>query len=282
MPVKSSSLHQLVPSVPEGWIIDSEPKIYIPETLYEYINGGAELYISYGMDSAISTRFSKDGVGEIRVEIFDMHEAKNAFGVFTHTRTTDEKILGQGSQYFTGAQIFWKKNFFVSVIANDENDEIKKAIKTISKEIEIKIKENGELPEVLNLLPDEQLVKDGFIYFHHYIWLNSYYYLSNDNFLMIDNDVDAILAKYGSEDNRHFILIVDYSSKEKQKVALNNFRKLFMDGEREKECIQIEDGSWLGYKDENDFLVAVFNAGSKKEADDILMKAESNIKSLTE
>ena len=119
MSANTKELATLLPEIPENWKPDGEPRLYYPEQLYDYINGGAELYISYGMNRVISQLLSNENGDEIRVEIFDMNEAKNAFGVFTHTRTSDEKKFGQGSQYFTGAQIFWKNKYPAAAIPQE-------------------------------------------------------------------------------------------------------------------------------------------------------------------
>jgi len=42
----ASEHSKLFPEI-KGWEISGEIKVYTPETLYDYINGAAELYLSY-------------------------------------------------------------------------------------------------------------------------------------------------------------------------------------------------------------------------------------------
>lgn len=273
-----NELYKIVPATPQGWIKEGESTIYNKETLYDYIDGGAELYISYGMDSVISTLYTKEGIGEIRVEIFDMHNAENAFGVFSHTRTRDEKEYGNGSQYFTGALIFWKGNYYISVMADDENDEIKNAITELAKDTEEKINVNGSIPDIISFLPKENLIQDGFIYFHHYIWLNSYYFLSNENILNIDQNCHAVIGKYNVDKQRQYLLIVQYTDADKAMNAFISFRKHFLDDSLKTNTVNIEDETWVTGKQTGNFLIGVFNSPSKASAEGLLMKTEKNLK----
>jgi len=96
MNLNASVLDKLLPDSTEGWKPSDKDRYYNPETLYNYINGGAELYISYGFREVISRTYSKSGQPNLTVEIFDMVEAKNAFGVFCHVREGIDYSYGQG------------------------------------------------------------------------------------------------------------------------------------------------------------------------------------------
>ena len=268
------SILDLMPGDIEGWTLREPVKVYTPETLYDYIDGGAELYLSYGMKEVASRIIIQDD-NEIRIEIFDMEKPGNAFGVFTHTRTKDEKIYGQGSQFFTGALIFWKDRYFVAITANDENEPIRKAIKDIATAIEANIQSEGNIPSIVNLLPEDELEPDGFLYFHHYIWLNSYYYISNDNFLNIDSNSDAILAKYGNNEDRHYLLIVQYPDIESAEKAINSFHEYFP--ETRALTGQNENKNWLGATYQQNYLIAVFNASQEIAALDLIFKVVNKI-----
>jgi len=277
MSAQSDILYEILPQKLENWDTDGDPVLYDTSTLYDYINGGAELYLSYGMHKVVSQRYAKEGVGQIRLEIFDMVEPGNAFGVFSHTRTHDEKKFGQGSQYFTGAQIFWKGRYFISVMADDENEQIVSAINSLSANVDKRIDKEGELPVILNYLPKDGLVSDGYTVFNHYIWLNSYYFISDDNFFNISAQTNAILAKYGGKDERHYLLIIEYIDEEQAEEAFKNYSLRFLDGAEDKNIEKLEDGSFVGGNIEGNVLVCVFNTKSEIQAREILESARQNI-----
>jgi len=269
MQAQKSELFVKLPASINGWQQLEEPILHTPETLYDYINGGAELYISYGMQEVISQLYIRQDM-EIRVEVFDMGASKNAFGVFSHTRTVDEKNYGQGSQSFTGALIFWKGKYFISIVSNDENELINQTIRKIATELEEQIQDTGPLPAIIRFLPRQGQVKDGFCYFHHYIWLNAYYYITNDNFLNINDQTDAVLAKYGSRDDRHFLLVVQYPSEIEAYQAGKQFFSKYVPQCTSNGVERLEDGTWAGGKVEGSFFMAVFNGPSSETVKNLL------------
>jgi hypothetical protein len=273
----SQNLTDLLPEIPKDWKIPGDDRIYDSGSLYEYINGGAELYISYGMKEVASRLISNSDGDEIRIEIFDMISAKNAFGVFSHTRTRDDGKFGQGSQYFPGTQIFWKDQYYISIMATDENENIRYALNELSSRIDEKISGTGDMPAIIKLLPKENLEKDAFMYFHHYIWLNSYYFIADDNFLYIDQNTNALLAKYGNKENRYYLLLVEYVDPEKANSVLSVFKEKFLDPDSEETVVLIEDGKWLGGSVKDKYLICVFNANSKFEAEKLISNTKDNI-----
>ncbi len=270
----AKDLFNLLPPVPPDWELQREDTIYTPESLYEYINGGAELYLSYGMKDVVS-RIITQGENEIRIEIFDMTEAPNAFGVFTNTRLADEKQYGQGSQYFTGAQIFWKDKYYIVITANDENEAIVEVIKSLASSIDNKISEIGEIPGIIQYLPKEGLQPDAYVYFHHYIWLNAQYYIANDNFLNIDNTTPAVLGKYNEKEDRMYLLLVQYPDSKIAGESYKAFRERFLH-DTESNLVQIEDETWLGGELYNDLLICVFNGKSSQEVSNLMNKAKNH------
>lgn len=274
-PALGQDLFRLLPRNPDGWGNTRTDHLYTPETLYDYIDGGAELYLSYNMKE-VASRIISQGDNEIRIEVFDMQEAKNAFGVFTHTRTKDQRQYGQGSQEFVGALIFWKGRYFVAITANDNNREISDAMHQLGQQIEARITEEGETPAILNLLPTENLDEDGFLYFHHYIWLNAYHYISNENILNISDKCDAVLAKYGKKEKRTYLLIIRYPDETKAREGYSSLLSELYEGDDDPQMI--EDGSFIGSALTGKYLQVVFNAATAVEASELLNLTENKIK----
>ena len=66
-----SDLMALLPDMVEGWNITEEDHIYDRENLYAYINGGAELYLSYGFKQVVNRMYSVPDQPDILLDIFD-------------------------------------------------------------------------------------------------------------------------------------------------------------------------------------------------------------------
>ncbi|MBT8333911.1 MAG: hypothetical protein KJP19_05705, partial [Deltaproteobacteria bacterium] len=83
----TTRLHELVQGLPETleqWSKSSDFAVYDAENLYVYINGGAELYISYQFINLISQPYVNEEDDEIKIDIFDMGSSQNAYGIFSH------------------------------------------------------------------------------------------------------------------------------------------------------------------------------------------------------
>jgi hypothetical protein len=272
-----SDLAKLFPDNLEGWKVTEKDNIYTQKNLYNYIDGGAELYLSYGFKKLISRIFTAPGQPDILLDLFNMGTSKNAYGVFSHSRETEDRTFGQGSQYTPGLLLFWKGRYFVSLFASPETEKSKKAVFSLARHIEAGIETEGPLPEILSLLPQESLVKESIRYFHHYIWLNSYYFVAHENILHIDEKTDALLAKYGERQNRYFLLIVKYQTEKDAKIAYNDFMKNYLPELSEGKIVQIEDSKWTGCRIVKNYLSIVFNAPTEEKALYLIEKVQQKI-----
>jgi hypothetical protein len=274
----ASSLALLLPDKIEGWNVVENDHTYNPETLYDYIDGGAELYLSYGFNEVLSRRYTKYEQPDIVVDIFDMGTSHNAYGTFSHSRETLDSTFGQGSEYAEGLLLFWKDRYFISILTFPETVESKKAIFQLARIIEKAIPNEGPLPQILDILPQKSLVPESIRYFHHYIWLNSYYYVADQNILHIDEKTDALLAKYGEKKKRSLLLIVQYQKDEKAAGALNDFVQYYMPEHPEEFVVQIEDETWTACQMSGNFLMVVFSASTKGGALQLIEEVQERIR----
>ena len=261
---------EFIPESLDGWSKTEADQFYNRENLYDYIDGGAELYLSYGFRSLINRTYIQPGQPDIILDIFDMGGSPNAFGIFSHSREKVGKEFGQGSQYTAGSLLFWKDRYFISILASPETPESSRAIKKLAGIIESHIKKEGPLPALIDLLPRDSLIKESVRYFKHYIWLNSYYFIANQNILHIDENTDAFLAKYRENNGKSLLLLVQYPDTESAKAAYQDFVKNYLLGVYDPAAVQLEDGSWTGIRLQSNLIIAVFNSSSKENVNDLI------------
>jgi hypothetical protein len=269
-----------LPDSLRGWTAESLILLDDKVSLYDYIDGGAELYISYGYRNAVSRKYLKQGQPEVVVEIFDMNTPANAFGVFSNTRYEEDYSYGQGSQYVEGALFFWKGKYYVSVMTTEETKESMSLVHELGRIISEKITETGSEPAILDLLPSEGLDKSGILYFHHYIWLNSFYFIADEDFLLIGDNTCAVLAKYGPPHNRSYVLIIRYNDNETAVKAYNNFLNEYFPEGKHREISQLEDHRWMSVKLEGNVLFGVFNGISEEHVKGLMTEVELNIRKI--
>lgn len=105
-------------SLPETSVIES--RIFTRESLYGYIDGGAELYLEYGFDTLFVTELSCRG-SELQAEIYRMKDDEAAFGIFSVSRfrcNGGPKLTEHMCRSAFQLQ-FCKGPFYVSIV-NDE------------------------------------------------------------------------------------------------------------------------------------------------------------------
>jgi hypothetical protein len=262
-----------------GWAAAGENKIYTTENLFEYIDGGAELYLSYGLASVLARTYTREGEPDITVDLFDMGSSENAFGVFSHSRETIDSAFGQGSQYTKGLLLFWKDRFYVSILASPETKASKAAVFALARSLEAQIPNEGPLPGVLAYLPQDSLIAESVRYFHHYIWLNSHYFVSDENILHISEHTEVVLAKYGGGDKRWYLVVVEYTSDMEARLARTDFAIHFLPEMDLEPVAQIEDSTWAGCRGAGSVLAVVFNAPTREIAMGLLDEVQAIIES---
>lgn len=113
-----------------GWVLSEEPEFYGPENLFEYINGASEAYLAYDFQGLIVAfyRRERDKDPAITVEIYDLGQALNAFGIYSSERPPEgnfidlgvEGYLEQGTLHFLAGSCYIK---IFSFLADKEGDE---------------------------------------------------------------------------------------------------------------------------------------------------------------
>lgn len=274
-----SDLTGMLPDQIEGWQAEKTLILNTPSDLYNYIDGGAELYISYGFGQALSKTYTKEGNPEVLAEVYDLLETRNAFGVFTQTREEEESLFGQGTYSLPGAVFFWKGRFYISLSTWDATPEADRFIKVLASHISCAVTHEGEKPAVVSYLPLEGLIPHGYKYFHHTVWMNAFFFVSDHNVLNIDEYTDAVLARYAQGEGRIYLLMVQYKDGTSAGNAFDNFGKEFFPAGLKDGCVRLPDGTWLAAAKSCSLVVAVFNGKTGDDARELLISVINNFSS---
>ena len=267
----------MLPPAVDGWKKSGPPEIYDRKTLFKYIDGGAELYISYNFEKLTSFRYVRGNDEEIKIDLFDMGNSNNAYGVFSLGRESMSTEVGQGSEYSSGLLNFWKDRFYVSLLGYPESKEKHQVILKLGAEISRLIPREGPEPVILSYLPSEGLIAESIRYVHHYIWLNSHYFISNDNILLIDPKTETVLAKYNSANGKYILILLKYTSSQQAQAAEENFLSQYL-SEASSGVMRIKNGRFAGIRRSGTFLAVVLDAADKKTVEDVLAQAIKKLK----
>lgn len=153
-------LKTLLPAV-EGMESTESPETYFPETLFEYINGAAEIYISYDFKELIVAEYKKnDASDSVAVEIYDMGNRKNSFGIYSAERYPDNEFLALGTQGYMeeGTLYFLVGRYYVKLLCFDCEERSEKWLRAFSREIVDRVEDQGGFPDILDVFPKEGLI----------------------------------------------------------------------------------------------------------------------------
>jgi hypothetical protein len=98
-----------------GWKWDREGATFKGESLYDYIDGAAEVYLAYNYRQASVRRYVKPNQPDIIADVYQMGSSEDAFGVFSLEHQDPEAGIGQGSEFGGSLLRFWKGRYFVTV-----------------------------------------------------------------------------------------------------------------------------------------------------------------------
>ena len=263
---ETEDLAELVPHEVNGWKAKSKDQTFVGKSIFKYIDGAGEVYLAYGFRKVLVRRFSKLGEPDIIVELFDMGSSNDAYGAFSHDREIETNEVGQGSEHRGGLLSFWKDKYLVTVFAEGESRASQSTILDLSKLIAKEIKDSGEKPELLNLLPTKGQLTNSIRYFHTHSILNYHYYLSEDNILNLSERTECVLAKYEIRQKRTILLLVRYFGNAEAEAAYNAFIKYYLPEAKVANIAQTENGKWTALRKTDQYLAIVFDAPNDADA----------------
>ncbi len=276
-------MNAFFPTEVKGWRAEGPGEVYDATTLYEYIDGGAEVYRSFHVQRVVARRYEKSGADPILVDLFDMGSAGDAFGAYHHDiREASDAGIGQESEYQQGVLQFWKGRYFVSLLAFDETGDSRAAVLKLGRGIAEAIREEGSRPDLIHLLPADGLLPAHLHYFHDSLCLKTHYSLPWENPFSLTSRTEGMLARYRSETRNEgdsiIAMAIRYPSREAAEQAENHF--LAASGlERSKVgCWQFSQGSWAGIRIVGDLLLGVFEAPAGEEVARMLDRMEQAAK----
>src|SRR4030042_2965741 len=134
-------LESLIPKkdLPKEWILIHGPQPYTKKTLFGHINGQAELYLKYGFQKSVFAIYQnrKNQKDQIELNIYDMGNVLQAFGIFSRFRNEDRPGgFGLESYLDDHSALFYQGRYFVMFYAAEANPDF---LKQFSKLVSLKI-----------------------------------------------------------------------------------------------------------------------------------------------
>ncbi|MBI4911386.1 MAG: hypothetical protein HY823_01500 [Acidobacteria bacterium] len=219
----AAQVRERIPANAGDWKPAEAPGVYDSRTVYDYMDGGAELYLSYGMNALGVQVYTKAGAPAITLNLFEMQSAPGAYGVFTYERLDGDAGIGQGSEYASGILRFWQGRHFVFMQALEEAPGVKEAMFALGRDVAARLGPGSPLPRLPSALPPEGLRPLTVRYLLGRQLIEALEAFAVDNALVLPVRCEAVLGRYGHPGRGERILIVKYPDLPAAKKGLESF-----------------------------------------------------------
>ncbi|MBN2431299.1 MAG: hypothetical protein JXQ27_07480 [Acidobacteria bacterium] len=152
----TSDIQTLFPE-PSGWQRAEAPALYDSSSLYQYINGAAESYLSYNFRQLAVANYENPGGDSVSVEIYQHATPRDGFGIYSQEKPQSGNFLNVGAEgygepillNFVQGRYYIKMNYF----GNDPDG--LPVLKEFGHAISGKIPDPASLPDALTLFPEK-------------------------------------------------------------------------------------------------------------------------------
>jgi hypothetical protein len=137
----------------------SEVHVYHDTALWEYIDGGAELYHQYDFVEVATADYTS-GTQEYVLDIYKFADPDNAFGLFSAMRPERAKPVPLGVAGFMSESSldFVKDRYLVRMVAFEQTDSTAATLRIAAQQLDREIGGVSSLPQKFSLFPSQQAV----------------------------------------------------------------------------------------------------------------------------
>ncbi len=198
----------------DGWEKPEEIDVYTPETLWDIINGAADVFMAYDFQELYWGEYTNknDNSVYIVMEIYRQGGPVHAFGVYSQERPRTPDLIDIGVQGYTapGVLHFFVKDCYVKIRSHDRSDETKQAMRKMAEHVSGLLDPDPQFPGIVNMLPDEGKVE----YSEQYI---------NTNFLGHPFLSGAFVSSYEIDGNSFNLFVIENENKEETNKMLAGY-----------------------------------------------------------
>jgi len=137
-----------------GYKIKSDYPVYLPDNLWDFINGAADNYLANGFVDLHVAEYKK-GKAVIKAEVYRHSSNTLAFGIYSSERSPSFKFTNLGAQgYFADGSInFFKGNYYVKIRTYSKKEKVLQAEESLANRIAGLLPGEASMPDMLSLFP---------------------------------------------------------------------------------------------------------------------------------
>jgi hypothetical protein len=195
-----------------GWKQSVEVQTFTPKTLYEYINGAADLYLMYDFQELKVAEYQNDKKASITVEVYRHQTPTHAFGIYSQERLPSANFIEIGAQGYVENNVFnfLTGPFYVKISRYNTGAEDQGVLLAFAKTVSENLGEKGAPPSILTTFPAEGKIK------------NSEKFIAQ-NFLGYSFFYSAFTADYELSDKKFKLFIIEGTDNNECKTMIEKY-----------------------------------------------------------
>lgn len=225
-----------------GWSLSDKPggkpRFFGPGNLWEYIDGCADTYLTYGFQEVVTADYSQ-GKTQVTVDVYRMKDLTNAFGIYALERNPDSQFIKMGVEGYLGgtALNFWAGTYYVKIVAFEEQEAVKQEMLKIAGHISGKLANPCAEPAQIAWFPKENQLACTVKYIPKDVLGQSYF-------------ANAFEIKYKADNSEYKLIIIEMHNPDAAKEAFAKYKQFISNQRRElndrsapgaEECFSGED-----------------------------------------
>jgi hypothetical protein len=201
----------LFPEV-RGWKQSGGIQTFSPRKLYEYMDGAADLYLTYEFQELQVAEYRKEKKASVTVEIYRHKTPRDAFGIYSQERFSKANFLRVGAQGYSEENflIFVSGKYYVKINSFHTGSDDEEILLAFGKKVAEKLGGKSSLPPLLASFPEEGKKK------------NSEKFIAK-NFLGYSFFHSAFTADYELSGRRFKLYVMEGASPEECRKMIQNY-----------------------------------------------------------
>ncbi len=267
---------KLLPGADEvgGWKPEGKPRVFSGQSLFEHIDGGADIYHEYGFITLVTQHYDKDDKA-VSIEIYCMKDAPAAFGIYSYNRHpsfSPVEIGGEGIVHPNGLYL-WQARYYVDIRQVGPLTVPNEDLMALARAVTQKMGTTAVPPAIIGLLPAKDKVARTEVFARGKLGINNQVYVADDDLFGFGEEDAAAIARYSIGRTECSVIIAEYSREEAAREAFQTLRGHFLGSQSAKESEFVAaamPAKYHGVRKLGKRLFVVANADSPERAIEML------------
>ena len=269
------------PAAIGDWRADGPTTTYDRRSIFSYLDGGAEVYLAYGMTALATRRYVRDGETSIVADLFEMATPAGAYGMYTFELEGPEIELGQGAELSSGMLRFWQGRCFGTVRAEQESSVADRALLDLGRVMVAACGAPDRVPELPAHFAPEGLRLLSVRYVLGPELLAWQERSMEGNALGLDPGAEAVVARYGPLGERTRLVVAHCRDAVAAQAGVERVRAS-LGSQADPEGFAAGEGeTWNAVRAVREYVLVVRSAPTRERAQALLDATATRLEAMT-